>query len=75
MRSLCQGHCDGHPLMSQHGAEPSLPTSLCSSRNGLLAEVHSTTGDANKGTLGIDGFIVVVVVVFVVVVVVVWDTT
>ena len=39
----------------------SLPTSLCSSRNGLLAEVHTTTGDAKKGTLGTDGFVVVVV--------------
>ena len=28
-----------------------------SSRNGLLAEIHSTTGDANKGTLGIDSLL------------------
>ena len=57
VRSLCQGHGDGHPLLPQHGAEPSLPTSLCSSRNGLLAEVHSTTRDAKKGTLGIDSML------------------
>ena len=25
MGHLGKGHCDGHPLMPQHGAEPSLP--------------------------------------------------
>ena len=25
MGHLCKGHCDGHPLMPQHGAEPSRP--------------------------------------------------
>ena len=45
---LGQGHCDGHPLMPQHGAEPSLSASLKSTPRGLPARVHTFTGVANK---------------------------
>ena len=41
MGHLGKGHCDGHPLMRKHGAEPSLFSSLCSTPRGLSARVPS----------------------------------
>ena len=59
MQFLGKGHSDGHPLMPQHGAEPSLSASA--GQHSSSARVHHT-GDTNRreGALGTDSPVVVV---------------
>ena len=40
VRRFSQGHCDGHPLMPQHGAQPSLSPPTCGSRSDVNTTVR-----------------------------------
>ena len=51
MQLLSKGHCDGHPLMLQHGAETSLSASLGS------RSILQVTQTKREGALGINALL------------------
>ena len=66
VRKLSQGHGDGHPLMPQHGAEPSLSSSPSDATRTVVARQDQpslVTKDETTATQTCGEPVVVVVVV------------